>query len=401
MRAAWLRTLPFALCGAILLAGCGKGTHRSAGAPSKITPLAAQGAVSVVTRNTTRLGGANPTTDAASVARTVYPALTPASRPQVVVLVDEHNWPAALAASSLASAPAAAPILFANGNTLPDVTLQTLRVLAPRGAPTLSGVQVLRIGTSAPVPKGMLTRDLPATQPALEALVIERLLTHANASTPHQVIVVAEKASPSASMPAAGLSAESGAPILFVGRTSVPTQTAAALKSLKHPSIYVVDPADVAAPALAALRRFGNVTEIGPATQGHEHVANAITIARFADAQFGWGVKEPGHGLVFVNGARPLDGPAAAPLSATGDYGPLLILDSAARVAPPLSTYLTDIQPAYTDNFDFRPVRGVYNHGWLIGDELAISAIVQAQIDGLLQISPRKSSEEPSVSQIE
>ena len=34
------------------------------------------------------------------------------------------------------------------------------------------------------------------------------------------------------------------------------------------------------------------------------------------------------------------------------------------------------------------PVRGVYNHGWIIGDESAISAAVQARIDTLLEIQP-------------
>ena len=33
-------------------------------------------------------------------------------------------------------------------------------------------------------------------------------------------------------------------------------------------------------------------------------------------------------------------------------------------------------------------MRGVYNHGWLIGDEAAISTAVQARIDALLQIVP-------------
>jgi hypothetical protein len=33
-------------------------------------------------------------------------------------------------------------------------------------------------------------------------------------------------------------------------------------------------------------------------------------------------------------------------------------------------------------------VRGVYNHGWLIGDESAIAGAVQARIDTLLEILP-------------
>ncbi len=48
-------------------------------------------------------------------------------------------------------------------------------------------------------------------------------------------------------------------------------------------------------------------------------------------------------------------------------------------------------------------MRGVYNHGWLIGDEDAISLTVQAQLDSLLEISPRKQGapEEAAVQQSE
>jgi len=219
-----------------------------------------------------------------------------------------------------------------------------------------------------------------------------------------QGIIVPSNAPQANQMPAAGLAAESGAPILYVSRSLMPTATARALGSLHHPSIYVVDPAQVSSTVLAELRRFGALSEISDTSgsaSGEAAAANAVTIARYTDGSFGWGVKEPGHGLVFANSARPLDAPAAAPLSATGDYGPLLLLESPTAIPPVLSAYLGDIQPAYTSAPSFRPVRGVYNHGWLIGDESAISATSQAEIDSLLQISPRKSNEEPSVAPAE
>ena len=33
-------------------------------------------------------------------------------------------------------------------------------------------------------------------------------------------------------------------------------------------------------------------------------------------------------------------------------------------------------------------MRGVYNHGWVVGDESAISVDVQSRIDALLEIQP-------------
>ncbi len=49
--------------------------------------------------------------------------------------------------------------------------------------------------------------------------------------------------------------------------------------------------------------------------------------------------------------------------------------------------YLQDIRPGYSSD----PVRGVYNHAWIVGDSQdAISVDAQATIDGLLEIAPVK-----------
>ncbi len=379
---------------AVLLAGCGKGTRTplpSGGPARSLAPTAPAGAVSVATRNTTRLGGADVATDAASVARTAYPGLTAASRPQAVVLVDERDWPAALAASSLAGAPLGAPLLYAEGDSLPEVTRKTLAALAPAGANALDGAQVIRIATNAAVPAGYLVHALPRAAAAVTAAAVERLLVRVGGGkAPHQAIVVSASAPRAQTAPAAGLAAQSGAPILFVRPGHVPSATAHALTSMHRPSIYVVDPAGVGRVALDALGRYGAVIPIAPSPgEGAGASAGAVTVARFTDGTFGWGVKEPGHGLVFANAARPLDAPAAALLSATGDYGPLLLLESATQIPSPLSGYLGDIQPAYTAPL-CRPVNGVYNHGWLIGDERAISATAQAELDSLLEIQSAK-----------
>jgi hypothetical protein len=41
-----------------------------------------------------------------------------------------------------------------------------------------------------------------------------------------------------------------------------------------------------------------------------------------------------------------------------------------------------DIEPGYR----LDPVRGVYNHAWLMGDESAISVDLQARIDQVMEI---------------
>jgi hypothetical protein len=388
-------------CGA-LLAGCGKSGPLApgGGGVGGGAALAGSGAVGVATKNTVRLGGADPAADAAAVARVVYPGLTSASRPQAAVLVDERDWPASLAAASLAAAPLGAPLLYSDGGTLAAVSRQALEAIHPRGAVAAGGAQVIRIGTSAVVPDGDRTLTVPGGEAAVVAAAIERLVRATSGSPPRQVIVTAADGPPALAMPAAGLAAESGAPILFVTAAGVPTATAAVLANLHRPTIYLVGPTAVSARALAALARLGTVRPIAgeaPAERDSP-VANAIAVSRFADGPFGWGVHEAGHGLVFATVSRPLDAPAAAPLSAHGDYAPLLLLEIPSSIPPALARYLSDIQPGYSATAP--PVRGFYNHGWLIGS--SISAIAQAEIDSLLEISPSKtpgkasSEEEPA-----
>jgi hypothetical protein len=156
--------------------------------------------------------------------------------------------------------------------------------------------------------------------------------------------------------------------------------------------MYIVGPSAVVPEKVASeLGRFGTVTRIS----GPDPVTNAIAVARFTDGSFGWGVLEPGHGLVFTNASRPFDGPAAAPLAAIGDYGPLLLLESPDRVPAALGVYLNNLQPGSPSA---GPVHGVYNHGWIIGDEGAVSARTQADLDARLEIALRPAAETPIAS---
>jgi hypothetical protein len=395
MRALPLR-LPAVLVLAGVVAGCGKGAPSLSPNPGGPAP-AKQGVVSVATKNTTRLGGADPATDAAAVARAVYPGLTAATRPQAVVLVNERNWPASIAAAALAGAPLGAPLLYADGNRLPDATVQALNAMRPVGAAALGGAQVIRIGTSAAVPDGYSTQTVAVGRdPASTAAAVERLVVAAQGGSPRQVIVLSAGAARALQMPAAGLSAESGAPILFTAAATVPVATAAVLQSLHRPAIYLVGTAAIGRRARARLARFGRVARVAGAAGGKasaigaessDPVENAVSVTRFSDGPFGWAIHEAGHGLVFANSSRPLDAPAAAPLSSHGDYAPLLLLGSGASVPAALAHYLSNIEPGYSRAV--RPVRAVYNHGWLIGDEHAVSALAQAEIDAILEIAPR------------
>jgi hypothetical protein len=194
-------------------------------------------------------------------------------------------------------------------------------------------------------------------------------------------VVVVGAASPEYAMPAAAWAAKAGDPILFTNKDDVPRDTRAAIAAHQQPKIYVLGPPSaVSDKALTQLRRLGTVTRIS----GPDPAASSVAFARFVDGNFGWGVVDPGHGLVFASAEQPLVAAAAAPLSAMGTYGPLLLLDSPGAVPPAMSGYLLDIQPGYRKD----PVRGVYNHGWVIGDDRAVTTATQARLDALLEITP-------------
>jgi hypothetical protein len=376
-------------------AACGCGKDLSTGTPAegsspRVPAVGEHGAGGLSTKNTTRLGGEDAATDAAAVAVAVYPGLTPATRPQAVVLVDEGSWPAALAASTLAGRPLHAPLLYSADGRLPEASERALSAMGPTGAPELGGTSAIAIG-DAPAPAGYESRSLRGASPAALAVSIEQLASSLRKRSPDRVIVTSLDGPPAMSMPAAGLAAQSGAPVLFVHRTQIPPATAEELRRLSRPSIYVVGPTGAVDERVArALGRLGPVTRI----DGPDPVSGAIAVARYGDGAFGWGVVEPGHGLVFASARRPLDAPAAAALSASGDYGPLLLVEDPTHLPPALSAYLSDLQPGTPPS---GPVHGVYNHGWLIGGEAAISASVQAQIDAILEISPREAEPEAGV----
>ena len=87
---------------------------------------------------------------------------------------------------------------------------------------------------------------------------------------------------------------------------------------------------------------------------------------------------------MLANSQRPLDAGAAAPLSASGTWGPLLLTDDADRLPAALTDYLLDLKPGYADD----PTRAVYNHVWLIGDPSALSVELQAEVDELAEVAP-------------
>lgn len=386
------------LLAAALIAGCGGGTKLITG-PGPVVGIhsktpdagAKLGFPAVATKNTTRVAGADPIADAAGVALAVYPSAGGGTHPSVVTLAPTDDWQAAIAASVLMAPPIRAPVLLSDASSLPSATAGALHTLAPTGSGAVGGDQVIRVG-DVPKPGGYHTGSIGGKDPYALAAAIDQFVSAAQGKTSGDV-VVASAQDPAYAMPAAGWAAESGDPVLFVGRDSVPPATRQALLAHQSPHIYVLGPPSaISDTVLKQLGKYGKVKRIA----GSDPSSSSVTFAGYRDppcafgqpcahvpGSFGWALRSPGHGYVLLNAQRPLDAAASAALSSSGDYGPQLLIVNASKLSTPVLNYfLNYATPGYTQQ---GPTAAVYNHGWVIGDTSSISVPVQAEMDSLLE----------------
>jgi hypothetical protein len=385
----------------LTLAGCG-GT-RVVIRTASVATRSASGATGVgiaelATKNTTRVDGADPVTDAAGVALAVYPSQSPGSHPTAVTVAPTDDWEAALASSVLMAAPIHAPVLLSGAASVPAATSSALSQLAPTGSGAADGARVIRIGDVPASSGGTKSATISGGGPYALAAAIDRFQSAA-AGRASSDVVIASVDDPAYAMPAAGWAAESGDSILFVSATRVPAATRRALASHAHPHIYVLGPPSVVSDTiLASLRHYGTVKRVGAAGAAANSVAFAIyrdpacpsnAACAHIPGSFGWAMRSPGHGYTLLNASHTLDAAASAALSGSGDFGPqLLVADPTTLPTPVLNFFLNYATPGYTQQ---GPTAAVYNHGWVIGSPAAVSTSVQSELDGLLQAIPQSS----------
>ena len=371
--------------GAYLLAdSLGGDEEPPAPAPSIVIrepePAAAEdlGFPAFATKNTTRVAGPDPAADAAGVALAVFPSTGGVTRPAAVSLVADDDWPAGLAAASLVAEPIRAPILVTGNDETPDFTADALAALAPTGSARTDGKRIFTVG-SATAPRGLPAEGVSGSNPAEIAAQIDRLRQRLTADPPEHLLLASSE-QPAFAMPAAAWAARSGDPILFVKKETAPEPTLEALRRHRGVPVYVLGP-----PSVISDKTLEAVRKLSPSARrigAPDPVQNAIAFARYTSGSFGWDINDPGHGFVVANASRPLDAAAAAPLSASGTWGPLLVTDDADQLPAAFREYLLDVKPGYLGD----PTRAVYNHVWVIGDEGAISVDFQSQVDDLAEV---------------
>ncbi|MGN6275408.1 MAG: cell wall-binding repeat-containing protein [Solirubrobacterales bacterium] len=352
----------------------------NAGGGSTSQTVEELGYPSFATNNTTRIGGADPATNAAGVALAVFPSTSDAQRPAAVTLVGEEDWAGAIAVSVLMAPPVRAPILFSTPNEMPQVSEEALDALDPQGSKDTQGISLFVVGQVVVPNRPGKGVPIDAGDPAGTAAQIATLRDQLFGGPPAH-IVIASSSRPDFAMPAAAWAARSGDPVLYAEAKKLPPPTAAVLK--KHPQVpvFVLGPhSAISAGVVAEIKKISKRVK---RVAGSDPVANALALARYRAGDFGWNVNDPGHGFVLARSDSPANAAAAAPLSASGTWGPLLLTDSAGALPSAVRNYLLDVKPGYTTD----PTRAFYNHVWVIGDQEAIGVGQQAEVNDLAELA--------------
>ena len=340
---------------------------------------------SFATSNTTRIGGPDPISNAAAAALAVFPGTSGKQRPVAVTLVGAEDWAGAIAGAVLMAEPIRAPLLFGEADGVPGPTAEALEALQPRGGAASGGDAVFAVG-DVQVPGGMSAAKVAPGDAATEAAAIARLRDRITGTKP-QAIILASSSEPAFAAPAAAYAARSGDPVLFTDAKELPRETIAALRRVEGVPVYALGPGSaISGKVLKEVEGLGaKVKRIS----GDNPVAAAIAFARYDHGKFGWHVTDPGHGFVLARSDAPLEAAAAAPLSASGTWGPLLLTDSADTLPSELRGYFLDVKPGYTSD----PTRAFYNHVWIVGDGGQISVEQQAEVNEVAELAKIGSEE--------
>lgn len=337
----------------------------------------------VVTKNTTRVLGTNAEEISISTSKIIWPATSSGTKPNVVLLAPQDSWQLQLVAVDLIHHPSDGPLLVTNKGNVSDSVMNELKRLNPQGAQ--DGTQVITVGMDAAAIKQISdakfkVKEISGENPAQIAAAIDDYYAFVSGDMPQSVIVSTSEQIEYAA-PAGNWIAHMPEPLLYVTKDSIPAETDQALNQRNgKANIYLLGPEAVVSKKVADdLKKYGQVTRIA----GDDPYTNAIAFAKFKDAKtdFGWGITQPGHGLLLVNKDQLNLAIPAVAFSHRGKHAPLLLSDKDSAPET-LLTYLRELKPL----FKSEPTEGPYNHLFIVGGNDSISNEQQGNLDHLIEI---------------
>ncbi len=256
---------------------------------------------------------------------------------------------------------------------------------------------MIRVG-SVPTPPGYALGFDQGSDPYTLAAAIDHFYSAASGSASLDV-VIASATDPAYAMPAAGWAAESGDPVLFVNQSSVPAATRQALLAHQRPHIYVLGPPSVIARRQSSrswantARSSGSAQPTRPPTRSRSpstatRRAPTASRAPTCPAASAGRCEVRATGMCCSTPASRSTPPRRRRCRAAPTSGPSCWSTTPATLPTAVLNYFLDYAtPGYTQE---GPTAAVYNHGWVIGDQSAISLPVAGR-DG--QSAPSRAPE--------
>lgn len=338
------------------------------------------------TKNVTRLNSNDPIEVSVLTSQTIWPATHNANQPGTIMLAPLEEWQLSLASLNLVHHPNDGPLLFTSEGNIPDLILNEVERLNPKG--NINGTQIMVLGQ---LNEGELDKlndfevlTIAEENPAAFAYEIDEFYSNLINDVPESVIIgsLDEKAKDFTIIAGSWIT-HMNESLLYVSETEIPAETISALEKRDgNASIYVVGPESVISnEVLNQLGQYGEVTRIS----GETPAQVSIEFAKFRDPKtnFGWGITSPGHGIVMVSTTIPELAITSAPFAHLGKHAPMLWLADG-KFNEEMHEYLAILKP----KFETEPTEGPYNHGYLIGNEALVSFRVQGIIDEMLEIVP-------------
>ncbi|TVP87193.1 MAG: cell wall-binding repeat-containing protein [Alkalicoccus sp.] len=350
--------------------------------PESFNEGADEGLQTMNTKNITRLEGENTEHFSITASQTIWPATHEHNQPGAVILADPAEWEKALAALSLVHHPNDGPLLLMEDG-LSEEILAEIERLSPKG--NEDGVEILAALELSDEDREQLDEyeidEITEEDPAAFAKEVEDRFTETIGERPENVLIgTMNEEHKIASITAGSWITHMNESILYVD-DEVPEPTKEALEEREgSANIYVMGgESAVSEEVVEELREYGNVERIG----GDGPVDHSIDFAAYEDDHFGWGIDEPGHGLVFASPDEPELALAGAPLAHLGKHAPMIWVEND-ELEEAHVEYLARLKPS----FEEAPMEGPYNHGYILGGEEIISFQTQGIIDDKMEIQP-------------
>ncbi|WP_216828550.1 cell wall-binding repeat-containing protein [Alkalihalobacterium elongatum] len=353
-------------------------------APTNFNENAAENLLHYNTKNITRLPSDNPMELSIITSQMIWPATHEENQPGTVILAPLENWQLSLASLNLVHHPNDGPLFFTENGSIPDRVVMEINRLKPKGNVARTQVMIMGKVNDGELDKlaGFKVEQTEETEAAAFANEIDKIYAELTHGTPNGVIIGSmDEDAKLHSIPAGSWISHMSEPLLYVTKTELPKETIEALERRNgNAEIYVLGSEDVISQEVfKQLEDYGTVTKIS----GETPVELSIEFAKFKDSatNFGWGVNQPGHGLMIASTASPDLAILAAPFAHLGKHAPMVWLEEG-DLTEDWYDFLTLIKPM----FDVEPTEGPYNHGYLLGTTNLVSYQTQGIIDEKLEI---------------